>query len=143
MPEFEVPEPIICSPYDEPAFHWHLQPGADPEKRSERRAAHYFYRAPGEVGDEHDYAGIAVELPLVNLIRERLRQWRHDGYPGVTRTTLELLEYWNRDGRQHRLFFAQREAVDTIVFLSEARRDYLQGVDVPVDEPSDRQKDEN
>jgi type III restriction enzyme len=44
-----------------------------------------------------------------------------------------VIEYWNRDGREHRLFFAQREAVDTIVFLAEARRDYLQGIDVPVD----------
>jgi type III restriction enzyme len=78
MAEFEVPEPIICSPCDEPAFHWHLQPGAEPEKRPKRRPAHYFYRAPGEGGDEHDYAGIAVELPLVNLVRERLRQWRGD-----------------------------------------------------------------
>ena len=35
--------------------------------------------------------GTAIELKLVNLIRARLKQWRTDGYPGVTATTLELL----------------------------------------------------
>jgi type III restriction enzyme len=140
MAEFEVPEPIICSPYQEPAFHWFLQQGQEPEKRPGRRPAQYFYRPPGEVSDDNDSPGVAVELPLVNQTRSRIRQWRDDGYPGATRTTLELLEYWSRDGRQHRLFFAQREAAETVIFLAEARRDYLQGIDVPVDEPSDRQK---
>ena len=34
----------------------------------------------------------AYELCLVNLIRERVKDWRRQGYPGVTRTTLELLQ---------------------------------------------------
>lgn len=71
----------------------------------------------------------------------------NSGAPTATRarrrTTHELLEYWRREGRQHRLFFAQVEAAETIIFLTEARRDYLQGIDVPLDEPSDRQKQEN
>jgi type III restriction enzyme len=58
----------------------------------------------------------------------------------VTRTTLDLLNYWQRDGRQHRLFFAQLEAAETIIFLSEARADFRQGIDVPIDEPSDEGK---
>ena len=69
-------------------------------------------------------------------------EWRAAGYPGVTRTTLELLHYWRRDGRQQRLFFAQLEAAETIIFLTEARRDLRQGIDVPLDEPSDEQKAE-
>ena len=60
----------------------------------------------------------------------------------MTATTLELLNYWRRDGRAFRPFFAQLEAVETIIFLNEARRDYLQGIDVPRDEPSDKQKEE-
>src|SRR5207237_9756204 len=78
----------------------------------------------------------------VNLVRERVSQWRASGWPGATGTTLELLEYWRRDGRRHRLFFAQLEAAETIVFLTEARRDFLQGIAVPVDEPSDERKAE-
>lgn len=145
MHEFEVPEPIICSPYEEPAFHWHLEEGREPEKRPGRRPAQYYYRPPASdaTGEEGLPAGIAVELPLVNLVRARLAQWRADGYAGATRTTLELLAYWRRDGRQHRLFFAQLEAAETIIFLTEARRDYLQGIDVPFDEPSERQRQDD
>ena len=49
----------------------------------------------------------------------------------MTRTTLELLRHWRRDGREQRLFFAQLEAAETIIFLNEARADFLQGIDVP------------
>ena len=57
--------------------------------------------------------------------------WRAAGYPGASRTTLDLLKHWRRDGRQRRLFFAQLEAAETVIFLTEARSDLLQGVDVP------------
>ena len=140
--QFEVPEPIICSPYEEPAFHWHLEEGREPEKREERRPASYFYRDPAHRTEDGEAAGVAVALPLVNLVRARVAQWRAEGYPGATRTTRELLNYWRRDGRRHRLFFAQLEAAETVIFLTEARRDYLQGIEVPSDEPSDRLKQE-
>jgi type III restriction enzyme len=142
--EFEVPQPIICSPFDEPTKHWHLEEGTAPtEPTPGRRPAHYFYREPGKETEEEAPTGTAVPLPLVNLARERLKEWRHAGYAGVTATTLELLNYWRRDGRAFRPFFAQLEAVETIIFLNEARRDYLQGIVVPRDEPSDKQKDEH
>lgn len=44
--------------------------------------------------------------------------------------------------RQHRLFFAQIEAAETIIFLNEARADYLQGIDIPLDDISDERKAE-
>ncbi len=143
MSEFEVPQPIICSPFDEPDQHWHLEEGSAPtEPTPGRRPAHYFYREAGHETEEHTPTGTLIELKLVNLVRDRVTAWRRDGYPGVTATTLELLNYWRRDGRAFRPFFAQLEAVETIVFLNEARRDYLQGIDVPRDEPSDKQKTE-
>jgi len=82
-------------------------------------------------------------VKLVNRIRQRVKEWRThkpDPYPGVSRTTLELLKYWRRDGRQQRLFFAQLEAAETIIFLTEARADFRQGIDIPLDEPSDERK---
>ncbi len=116
--------------------------GAD-EPTPGRRPAHYFYREPGQRNRRRARRPASpFELTLVNLIRERLKEWRRAGYPGVTATTLELLNYWRRDGRAFRLFFAQLEAVETIIFLNEARRDFLQGIDVPRDEPSDKQKEE-
>lgn len=124
--DYEVPEPIINSPYDEPAEHWNIQEGESPERRPGRRPAGYFYRdpkaPPGD--DEHAARGTWQELKLVNLIRERVKQWCSQGYPGVTRTTLDLLNYWRREGRQHRLFFAQLEAAEAIIFLNEARADF-------------------
>src|SRR5712692_1551956 len=142
MPDYEVPEPILNSPYDEPGVHWNIEEGASPERRPGRRPAGYFYRDPKAPpsDDEHAARGIWQELKLVNLIRERVEQWRSQRYPGVTRTTLDLLNYWRRDGRQHRLFFAQLEAAEAIIFLSEARADFRQGIDVPIDEPSDEGK---
>src|SRR5713101_1055296 len=142
MTDYEVPEPILNSPYDEPAEHWNIEEGASPERRPGRRPAGYFYRdpkaPPGD--DEHAARGTWQELKLVNLIRERVKQWRSQGYPGVTRTTLDLLSYWRREGRHHRLFFAQLEATEAIIFLNEARADFRQGVEVPLDEPSDEGK---
>jgi type III restriction enzyme len=129
---FEVGEPILNSPYEEPGEHWWLQEGQMPERRPGRRAAGYFYRDPRaplpEIGATR---GDWQELELVNLIRERIARWRADGYPGASRTTLELLRHWRRDGRQQRLFFAQLEAAETVIFLTEARSDLLQGIDVP------------
>src|SRR5882757_1282372 len=143
MSDYEVPEPILNSPYDEPAEHWNIEEGASPERRPGRRPAGYFYRdpkaPPGD--DEHAARGAWQELTLVNLIRERVKQWRSQGYPGVTRTTLDLLNYWRREGRHHRLFFAQLEAAEAIIFLNEARADFRQGVEVPLDEPSDEGKE--
>jgi type III restriction enzyme len=73
-------------------------------------------------------------------VRERVESWKSQGYPGVSRTTLELIQWWVRDGREKRLFFAQIEAALAIIFLTEARADFLQGIEVPRDEPSDDRK---
>ena len=143
MSEFEVPQPIICSPFEEPAKHWHLVEGATlSEPAPGRRPAHYFHRDPSRDTDEGVPTGTMIELKLVNLVRARLKDWRCSGYPGVSAITLELLRYWRRDGRSFRLFFAQLEAVETVIFLNDARRDYLQGINIPRDEPSDTQKTE-
>ncbi|MCL4707977.1 DEAD/DEAH box helicase family protein [bacterium] len=141
MSGYEVPDPILNSPFEEPAWHWDLKEGEAPQKRAGRRPAGYFYRDPkAPTGtDEHTARGVWEELKLVNRIRERLQEWRTlalRGEGGVTRTTQELLNYWRREGRQHRLFFAQLEAAETIIFLTEARMDFKQGIEIPLDEPS-------
>ena len=81
MSEFEVRQPIICSPFEEPAQHWHIEEGVPPEAPTPgRRPAQYFYRPPG--GDTQDGApaGVAVPLPLVNVIRRRIKEWRESAY---------------------------------------------------------------
>lgn len=141
---YEVPEPILNSPFEEPREHWYIREGETPERRPGRRPAGYFYRDPrAPTGDsEHEARGEWQELALVNQIRARIKSWREQGWPGVTGTTLELLSYWQREGRQQRLFFAQLEAAETAIFLTEARADFRQGIEIPLDEPSDDRKTE-
>jgi len=128
MSGFEVQQPILCSPFEEPPEHWRIVEGEEPQRMPGRRPAMYFYRPPSR-GDEvepRDGAGTAIELKLVNRIRERVKEWRThapDPYPGVSRTTLELLKYWRRDGRQQRLFFAQLEAGERQARESQTRAD--------------------
>jgi type III restriction enzyme len=146
----EVSNPILNSPFEEPKHYWYIQEGEEPRLHSGRRSATVF--PPRNQTHEWDTSDgtlrkcedppSAYEMVLVNLIRERVKSWREQGYPGASRATLELLQYWRRDGRQARLFFAQIEAAETIIFLKEVRADFLQGIAVPFDEPSAQQQAE-
>ena len=46
MSTYEVPEPILNSPFEPPAEHWHIVEGEPPELRPGRRTAVYYYRDP-------------------------------------------------------------------------------------------------
>ena len=144
MSAHEVPEPILNSPFAEPAEHWQISEHEPPRRCQGRRPAMYFYRRPGpEASESPEAMGTAIELKLVNRIRAKLAEWRPlalRGEGGVTRTTMELMRHWRRDERRHRLFFAQLEATETIIFLTEARADLLQGIDIPLDEPGEEAK---
>jgi type III restriction enzyme len=142
MSGYEVEQPILNSPYEEPKEHWRIMEGEEATRMPGRRPAMYFYRPPGgEPEGDSKGPGIAIELKLVNRIRERLRDWRAANYAGASRTTLELLNYWRREGREHRLFFAQIEAAETVILLAEARQDFLQGIELPLDEPGEEGKE--
>ena len=140
MNAHEVLEPILNSPFEEPREHWRIVEHEPPQRMPGRRPAMYYYRPPGpEPSSVQQGVGTAIGLKLVNRIRAQVADWRSlalRGEGGVTRTTMELLRYWRREGRRQRLFFAQLEAAETVIFLTEARRDFLQGIDVPLDEPS-------
>ena len=62
---------------------------------------------------------------LVPAIRREVDAWRRDGYPGSSRTSRRLLEYWFLDehesepGLPFRYYFAQREAVESAIYLYE------------------------
>jgi type III restriction enzyme len=140
-----VENPIINSPYEQPQQHWHIEEGRAPEKRQGRRAASYFLRVPeraargrrpGDQGEifEEDAKGSEYLLDLANLLRQRVHDWRVRNYQGATRVTRELLDYWRSPDRMQRLFYAQLEAVETVIFLVEGPADLMQGVNVPVDE---------
>lgn len=68
--------------------------------------------------------------PLVARLREKVREFRDDGYVGASETGRSLLNWWfgephllpQADGAmaEFRYFFAQREALETIVYLCDA-----------------------
>ncbi len=106
---------IICSPYEEPAQHWLFDSEGNKVLQEGRRPAGYTRWNPGG-------SSTFVRLDLVNRIRERVREWRKEGYPGATRTTQELLQHWrNRmDPDDKPLFFCQIEAAETLIWLTES-----------------------
>ncbi len=70
--------------------------------------------------------------PLVARIREEVAAWRDAGYEGASATSQALLNWWfetehlqeQADGTlaPFRYYFAQREAVETVVWLHDVRR---------------------
>lgn len=146
---YEVDTPILNNPYDAPSLHWLLKEGETPSKKEGRRPSIALpprnkpdaWTADNTLkthGSGWQYSP-AWELTQVNLIRERVQAWREAGRPGASSVTLELLDYWTREGREQRLFFAQIEAAETVIFLTEARADLRQGIAVPLDEPTPAQ----
>jgi type III restriction enzyme len=139
MLDFQVESPIQNSPYKEPTKWWRIVPGETPSLMEGRRPAAYFWRKPGTGEEDSEDVGTEITLLMVNRIRDRVRQWRAEGCPGATRISLELMAWWQREGRAQRLFYAQLEAATTVIFLTEARADYLQGIDIRPDTPTERQ----
>lgn len=125
---------IIQSPFEEPSTHWAYERESQRfVRRDGRRPAGYVRATPGK--ETFDDPGIFVELDLVNRIRPRVSAWRAAGWPGVTGTTRRLLEHW-RDPEireERRFFFCQLEAIETLIFLTEAPAAERQGLDVPGD----------
>ena len=125
---------IINSPYEEPTKYWSY----DRERRTfslvdGRRPAGYVIAS--ESSKSFDDPGHFVEIPLVNLIRPRVRAWREAGYPGVTGITKRLLEHWTNPEEfdNRRLFFCQLEAAETLIWLAEAPEADKVGVDLDSD----------
>jgi type III restriction enzyme len=147
---FEVAEPIQNGPFDKPERYWYIMEGEQPELREGRRASVVFPPRdqrqeweldPAVMRPSQEYHN-GYELVLVNLIRERVADWQSKGFPGLTRTTLDLIAWWTREGRKQRLFYAQLEAALTVIFLREGRADLLQGITIPRDDPSEERKAE-
>ncbi len=98
-----------------------------------RRSAGYVV-ASGE-SKAFDDPGIFIEIPLVNQIRPRVKKWKEAGYPGVSSITKRLLEHWKdkEEFEQRRFFFCQLEAIETLIWLTEAPASARVGIDIPSD----------
>ena len=128
-----VDNPILNSPFEEPTRYWAYDEGQPVLMEGRRPAGYYFKsRTRGEqlAMLEEEF----VPLELVNTIRERVREWRMQGYLGVTPVTRQLLNHWNTPEQERKLFFCQREAVETLIWLVEAPPAQKQGITIPKDE---------
>ena len=125
---------IVNSPYDEPKRYWQYQRQAQSfSLKPGRRPAGYVIAS--ESAKTFDDPGRFIPIELVEKIRVRVNAWRDAGYPGVTGITRRLLDHWNdpdqREGK--RFFFCQHEAIETIVWLTEAPPSNRVGISIPSD----------
>ena len=125
IPIQPVERPILCNPYEAPDAHWvYNTETGEAIQQPGRRDAGYWYKTQRTGSqqlrlfqeEERD------DLPLVNALRDDVRRWRESNYRNATEVTRELLRHWGREDKERRLFFCQREAVETIIYIAEIRR---------------------
>ena len=132
-----ISNPVINSPFEEPTRHFKFtDEGITSIIVPRRRKSAYFVPIPGprkkkskqlSIEFEEWTADRLEENQLINQIRERVAIWRKGGYVGATRTTRRLLAYWQREDREKRLFFAQIEALETAIYLTEVAHRFNDG----------------
>jgi type III restriction enzyme len=128
MADAIIENPILNSPFLEPTKHFKFtDEGITNEVVGGRRKSSYFVPipAPRKKGKqllfETEWTKDRLEEnETVNQIRERVFLWRKRDYPDITNTTRQLLRYWTDPERENKLFFCQVEALETIVYLTEA-----------------------
>lgn len=133
---------VINSPYKEPQYHFEYDDNTQSYNKKEgRRKAGYY----ATVGKQEAGKGATqfFELELANKIRPRVKEWKEKGYPNVTSITKKLLDHWNRFDREefeqtgHRYFWCQLEAIETIIWLTEAPESMKVGINLKDKSDSD------
>jgi type III restriction enzyme len=133
MRQVVIENPVINSPYDEPKRHFRFtDEGITDEIIEARRVSSYFVPIAKPKKKKGDEAQLLLstewtndriaENRFINQVRGRVRLWREGHYPGITRTTANLLEYWTDPRRDRKLFFCQIEALETAIYLAEAAK---------------------
>ena len=126
---------IVNAPWEEPQRYWRYNRDTRTFTlvEGERRSAGYVIAS--ESSKAFDDPGIFVEIPLVNQIRPRVKAWREAGYPGASGITKRLFEHWTNpeEFETRRFFFCQLEAIETLIWLTEAPAADRVGIDIPSD----------
>src|ERR1022692_1109585 len=122
MSQVVIENPIINSPFDEPARHFRFSDeGITNEEVEGRRTSSYFVpiakakkKGAKQLQFDTEWTQDRIEEnKLVNDIRRRVGMWRDGGHVGVTPTTARLIVYWTDPNREKKLFFCQNEALET------------------------------
>ena len=123
--------PILNNPYDEPQWHYDATPDGNLDYskilQGRRPYAANLTVMPNTnlqsaLFSNDDMPNDDLNAPFINGIRAVVKEWRETGWPKVTRTTRDLLTYWfeNPERELHKsLFFCQREAIETAIYLNE------------------------
>ncbi len=128
--------PVLNNPYEEPKYYYDTDMDGNIDYETVingRRPFGYDVNiVPKKRGGQtlfsiEDFASVDPNAEFINTIRKEVKSWREAGYPKASRITKELLDFWfnNKERRVNlRLFFCQREAVETAIWLNEiAERD--------------------
>lgn len=129
--------PILNNPYEEPKKHYYTNADGtlnyNQKEHGRRKFAVDRSSLPRKEKSQkqlYSQEALVDETHLINLTRAEVKKWREEGYPNTTRVTKELLEHWfpisegqdmtsyQRVGTKQ-LFFAQREAIETAIYLNE------------------------
>ncbi len=132
MAQVVIENPILNSPYEEPSsYRLFDDDGITNDIASGRRPSSYFVpiAAPKKKGKQLAFETEWIkerqrENDQVNRIRGRVAAWRQGGYSGVTATTRRLLDYWRDPDRENKLFFCQVEALESVIYITEAAAKY-------------------
>jgi type III restriction enzyme len=129
--EADLSNPIINSPYDPPESHFEIGPtGPTGQLLLGRRPSESYIPVPvskkgrqaPQLAFDFDITGERREQnSLINDIRREVERWRANNWNGVTPYTRKLLSYWaaGPPDRDEPVFFCQREAAETAIFLTE------------------------
>lgn len=130
-------QPILNSPYEEPARHWELDASGQPTDRiaGARRKSSLVSPIPkpkksrgkavGDLYSERDDLGLEQEYnptEVINGIRSAVDSWRRlpESQWQVTPETARLLRHWRtHEFQNQRPFFCQVEAVETLIWMTE------------------------
>lgn len=124
---------IICNPYVAPTHHWWYDRSQQTFKKVIGRRPAGFLKAT-QPTNTFDDPGEFIDLNLVNLIREKISEWRAAGYPHITNVTRKLLKFWHdKNVRENPFFFCQLEAIETLIWLVETPDVKKQGINIPSD----------
>ena len=127
-----IANPIINSPYSVPERHFKFDDGGITNEIIEaRRKSSYFVpiaqpkKQTKQLSFNTQWTSDRLrENDNINRIRERVEIWRRGGYQGVSNTTRDLLAYWNRENRERKILFCQKEAVETAIYIAEVANRY-------------------
>lgn len=129
----ESRSPILNNPYEEPLYHYDTDSEGNLDYDNIREGRRPFTidvkidnpknkKKQGEFFSGDDLYNETDHAKFINTMRDEVKKWRTEGYPRATRITRELLNFWFNNPERYnyqKLFFCQREAVETAVYLNE------------------------